>query len=105
MLGQCSSGIHINLLMVKLVQECQGRMTEVPGTCSKVCYFQKLVIVFYFLNGAFRRREEEVSEEIAEMRRQRHCQAQACYRNANQTVLRMQSWEDRLVSVAILLTL
>jgi len=52
-----------------------------------------------FFELHFRRKEEGVPEDVAELRRERHRQAQARYREANQTVLRMLSWENWLAPV------
>jgi len=52
-----------------------------------------------FFELHFRHKEEGVPEDVAELRRERHRQAQACYREANQTVLQMLSWENWLAPV------
>jgi len=45
---------------------------------------------------------EDVPEDIAELRKQRHREAQARYREANRTALRVQSWQYRLVLASFL---
>ena len=50
-------------------------------------------------NYADRRRMEVVPEDVAELRKQRHREAQAHYREANRVALRVHSWQYRLVLV------
>jgi len=42
---------------------------------------------------------EVITEDVAELRKQQHREAQARYREANRVALRVHSWQYRLVLV------